>query len=32
VEVNVGDNLYEKLGGLEIIVKDGVILELRGNK
>jgi polyhydroxyalkanoate synthesis regulator phasin len=32
VEVNVGDNLYEKLGGLEIIIKDGVILELRGNK
>jgi hypothetical protein len=32
VEVSVGDNLYEKLGGLEVIVKDGVILELRGNK
>jgi hypothetical protein len=32
VDVNIGDNLYEKLGGLEIIIKDGVILELRGNK
>lgn len=30
VEVSVGDNLYKKVGGAEIIVKDGVIEEIRG--
>jgi hypothetical protein len=30
VDVSVGDNLYKKVGGAEIIVKDGVIQELRG--
>ena len=30
VEVKVGDNLYKKVGGAEIIVKDGVIQEIRG--
>ena len=25
VNINQGDNLYEKLGGMEIIVKDGVV-------
>lgn len=30
VQVGVGDNLYKKVGGAEIIVKDGVIQELRG--
>ncbi len=30
VEVAVGDNLYKKVGGAEIIVKDGVIQEIRG--
>lgn len=30
VMVGVGDNLYRKVGGAEIIVKDGVIQEIRG--
>ena len=30
VEVAVGDNLYKKIGGAEIIVKDGIIKEIRG--
>lgn len=30
VEVSVGDNLYKKVGGAEILVKDGVIQEIRG--
>lgn len=30
VDVAVGDNLYKKVGGAEIIVKDGVIQEIRG--
>jgi len=30
VEVSVGDNLYKKVGGAEIIVKDGVVQEIRG--
>ena len=30
VEVRVGDNLYEKLSNTEVIVKDGVIVEIRG--
>ena len=29
VDVNVGDNLYKKVGGAEILVKDGVIQEIR---
>jgi hypothetical protein len=29
VNVAVGDNLYKKIGGAEIIVKDGVIQEIR---
>ena len=29
VEVNVGDNLYQKLGGAEVVVKDGVVVEFR---
>jgi hypothetical protein len=29
VNVSVGDNLYKKVGGAEIIVKDGVIQEIR---
>jgi len=29
VDVKVGDNLYKKVGGAEIIVKDGVIQEIR---
>ncbi len=28
VTVGIGDNLYEKLGGLEVIVKDGVVLDI----
>jgi hypothetical protein len=30
VNVRVGDNLYKKVGGAEIIVKDGIIQEIRG--
>lgn len=30
VKVKVGDNLYRKVGGAEIVVKDGVIQEIRG--
>ncbi len=30
VSVSVGDNLYKKVGGAEIIVKDGVVQEIRG--
>lgn len=29
VEVSVGDNLFEKISRTEIIVKDGIILEIR---
>jgi hypothetical protein len=29
VEVNVGDNLFNKIGHTEIVVKDGIILEIR---
>lgn len=29
VVVSVGDNLYKKVGGAEIIVKDGIIQEIR---
>jgi len=28
-EVSVGDNLFQKLGRTEIIVKDGIIIEVR---
>ncbi|HTY13730.1 MAG TPA: YlqD family protein [Candidatus Omnitrophota bacterium] len=30
VKVGIGDNLYKKVGGAEIIVKDGVVQEIRG--
>ncbi len=30
VEVQVGDNLFQKLGRTEIVVKDGIVLEIRG--
>jgi hypothetical protein len=30
VTVKPGDNLYQKLGGLEIIVKDGVVQDIKG--
>jgi len=30
VDVEVGDNLYKKVGGAEVIVKDGIIQEIRG--
>lgn len=30
VHVAIGDNLYKKVGGAEIIVKDGIIQEIRG--
>ncbi|MDR1452605.1 MAG: YlqD family protein [Candidatus Margulisbacteria bacterium] len=28
--VKAGDNLYKKLGGIEVLLKDGVIQEIRG--
>jgi hypothetical protein len=30
VKVNVGDNLYKKVGAAEILVKDGIIIAIRG--
>ena len=30
VSIAEGDNLYQKLGALEIIIKDGIIQEIRG--
>lgn len=30
VEVKIGDNLYEKLSNTEVILKDGVVTEIRG--
>lgn len=30
VEVKIGDNLYEKLSNTEIVVKDGIVTEIRG--
>ena len=30
VTVNFGDNLYKKVGGAEIIVRDGIVQEIRG--
>jgi len=29
VEVSVGDNLFNKIGRTEVVVKDGIILEIR---
>jgi hypothetical protein len=29
VDINVGDNLFEKIAGTELIVKDGIVLEIR---
>jgi hypothetical protein len=29
VTVSVGDNLYKKVGGAEIVVKDGIVQEIR---
>lgn len=28
-EVAVGDNLYEKLAGIQVVVKDGIVIEIR---
>lgn len=30
VHVSIGDNLYKKVGGAEVLVKDGIIQEIRG--
>jgi hypothetical protein len=30
VDVSIGDNLYKKVGGAEVIVKDGIVQEIRG--
>ncbi|OGC24089.1 hypothetical protein A2291_02275 [candidate division WOR-1 bacterium RIFOXYB2_FULL_42_35] len=30
VDIEIGDNLYKKVGGAEIIVKDGIVQEIRG--
>lgn len=32
VTVNVGDNLYEKLGGIEILVEDGIVKKIATTK
>jgi len=29
VEISVGDNLYEKLAGYQLIVKDGLVVQIR---
>ncbi|MHB8124357.1 MAG: YlqD family protein [Desulfitobacteriaceae bacterium] len=29
VELEIGDNLYEKLGGSEILIKDGIVIGFR---
>lgn len=29
VEVNIGDNLFNKIGHTEIVVKDGIVIEIR---
>jgi hypothetical protein len=29
VEIAVGDNLFDKIAGTEIVVKDGIVLEIR---
>lgn len=30
VEIKKGDNLYEKLGAMEVVIKDGIVQEIRG--
>jgi hypothetical protein len=30
VEVKIGDNLYEKMSNTEVILKDGIVVEIRG--
>ena len=30
VELNIGENIYDKFKNAEIIVKDGIIQEIRG--
>lgn len=32
VKVKKGDNLYKKLGAMEIIIKDGVVQEIKGEE
>jgi hypothetical protein len=32
VTINVGENLYDKLSNAEIILKDGVVVEIRGQE
>lgn len=32
VDVTVGDNLYEKMSNTEVIVKDGIVVEIRGQE
>ncbi|HEY9844303.1 MAG: YlqD family protein [Candidatus Sericytochromatia bacterium] len=32
VDVKVGDNLYEKMSNTEVIVKDGIVVEIRGQE
>lgn len=31
VSIKQGDNLYQKLGGMEIIIKDGIVQEITGD-
>jgi len=30
VEIKIGDNLYDKMSNAEVILKDGVVVEIRG--
>lgn len=32
VEVSIGDNLFNRIGRTEIVVKDGIIMEIRGEE
>jgi len=29
VDVGVGDNLFKKIGGIEVLIKDGVVIEIK---
>lgn len=31
VEIKAGDNLLEKMGGCEIVIKDGIVQEIKGD-
>ncbi|MGB9833186.1 MAG: YlqD family protein [Caldisericum exile] len=29
VDIDVGDNLFKKIAGVEVIIKDGVVIEIK---